>query len=209
MLRWTLVFKLVLSLLIFMSSASPAWGSRNPAAISRAILAMVKPSQILYGHNGDQISPELVVAFNQWKAAQKTFNVVEVVPLDLAPSDNAHYVFHRIADRGLTYLFHRPEFRQSPLGQTTTEVEQAVKQEVILGSHDEVEHKLNFSLLAFQAEARVEYSAMIRAAFRYSASQAAIGFEVTESVAMNQDVVVSHLIKPENRLSEVSYRWTF
>lgn len=200
---------MLISTLIFLSSVSPAWGSRDPAAISRAILAIVKPSSIIYGHDGCEISPELVVAFNQWKASQKTFNMAEVVPLDLAPSNNSAYVFNRIADRGLTYLFRRPEFRQSPIGQTTTEVEQTMKQEVVFTSADHIQHKVNFIVLAFQAEARVEYSGLVRAALSYSASQAAVGLEVAEAVALNQDVVVSHSVRPENRLSEVSYRWTF
>lgn len=191
-----------------MSSASPAWGARAPAAINRAIVALAKPSRLLYGHDGTEISPALILAFNQWKAEQEKFDVASVVPMDLAPTDDANYVFHRIADRGLSYLFRRPEFRQTPLGETTTAVERNMKQEVAFTSKD-VNHKINLSVLAFQAEARLEYSGYLRAALRYSAPTAALGVEVTEPVAVNQDVVISHLANSENRLSEVTYRWTF
>lgn len=167
---------------------------------------MSKPSSV-FGSNID-IAPELLSSYNEAKSLDKPFDVAQVVPLDLRPSDDSNKIFSRVADQSLSSFFNSPAMRASPIGKTATEVEHKMKQDVVL-IHGKTEHKLSFQVQAFQGIARVDYSGLTHACLKYQASESSLGLEVSEKVSRGQDLVVSHITKPTDRLSSVSMRWNF
>jgi len=185
--------------------------SRFPAAINRAALTVSTPSKVFYGENGKSLSPELIMSFNQVKAAEKPFNISEHIPMDMKPSNSTMEVFSQVADRSLTTFFNSTTVRESALGQTATAVEKKMKQEVLFGGTNpkSIQHRLNFNLQAFQALAEVQYSGLTNAALKYKLVENKMALEVFEKVASNQDFVMSHAISASNQISEVSFRWSF
>ena len=206
----SICLKSALATLIFMAQTDFAWAEREPASIDSAA-AVVKPSSIFHSDSGTTLSPELISAYQYVKSQEKAFDMAQVIPLSLQPTDNSSQVFSQIADKTAGVIFNSPAVRASSLGRTATDVEQKMKQEVVLsdGSPDSVKQKLNFNVQAFQTTARLDYTGYTHAAVKYQASASTLGFEVSEKVSGNKDLVVSHDIKPDDRLSQVSLRWTF
>jgi hypothetical protein len=184
---------------------------RRPASINRAALMVASPSRIFYGENGKSLSPELIANFNHIKASQAKFNMADVIPMNMQPSNDSTLVFTQVADRSLSSFFNSKEVRESSFGRTATEVEQKMKQEVILGGGDSksIQHKLNFNIQAFQTLAQIQYTGFTNAALRYNLTGKKLALEVFEKVAKNQDIILSQTMSSEDRLSEVSFRWTF
>lgn len=188
------------------SSATEVRESRAPSAINRAAVVMSKPSSV-FGSNID-IAPELLSSYNEVKATEKPFDAAQVLPMDMRPTESSGEVFSRVADQSLSSFFNSPQMRASPIGQTATKVEHQLKQDVVLG-RGAIEHKVSFQVQAFQGIARVDYSGLTHACLKYQASESSLGLEVSEKIARGQDLVVSHVAKPADRLSSVSMRWNF
>ncbi|PIS10867.1 MAG: hypothetical protein COT73_07055 [Bdellovibrio sp. CG10_big_fil_rev_8_21_14_0_10_47_8] len=189
-----------------------ALGSRHPASINRAALVMSQPSKIFYGNDGQSLSPLLIADFNAIRASEKPFDVSQVIPQNMQPSENSSQVFSQVADRGLNSLFNSDSFRQSSIGRTATDVSNKMQQEVVVGGSQapgSIEHKLNFNFQAFQSTAQVEYTGITHAAVKYKIAESKLDFSVSEKVAQNKDLVLSHTIGADDRLSQVSVRWTF
>lgn len=184
---------------------------RRPSSINRAAMMMAAPSKVFYGENGKALSPDLIANFYQFKATEKPMNMAEIIPMDMQPTDDSNQVLSRVADRTLTTFFNSKAVRESSLGRTATEVEKKMKQEVVLGGHGpkSIQHKLNFSLQAFQALAEVDYSGFTNAALKYKIAENKLAFEVFEKLSGNRDLVLSHTVARVDQVSEVSMRWTF
>lgn len=185
--------------------------ARTPASINRAAIMMATPSKIFYGEDGGPISPELIANFNQIKANDKPIDILLIIPLDMQPTNDSNAVMARVADRSLTSFLNSPSVRQSTVGQAATTVEQKMKQEVIIGDDDakSVQHKLNFNVQAFQALAQIQYTGYTNAAIRYKIAESKVAVEMFEKIYGDRDLVFSHTMGREDRLSELSVRWTF
>jgi hypothetical protein len=181
--------------------------TRKPSAINRAVIVMSKPSAI-FGSNID-IAPELLSSYNAVRASEKPFNAAQVVPMDMKPSENSNEVFSKVADQSLSSFFNSPEMRASPIGQTATEVEKKMKQDVSLGGSGTVEHKLSFQVQAFQGVAQMDYTGFTHACLKYQASESSVGVEIYEKVAGARDLILGHVDKPTDHLSTLSMRWNF
>ncbi len=185
--------------------------SRAPASINHAAIMVATPSKIFYGEDGTSISPELIANFNQVKANDKPLDVVLFIPLDMQPTNDAASVMAQVADRSMTSLLNSESVRQSTVGQAATTVEQKMKQEVVIGGSDpqSVQHKFNFNVQAFQALAQVQYTGYTNAAIKYKIAESKVAIEMFKRFYGNRDLVFSHTMGRENRISEVSVRWTF
>jgi hypothetical protein len=185
--------------------------TRAPASINRAALMMAAPSKIFYGDDGTDISPELIANYNQVKSNDKPLDMQLIIPLDMQPSNDSSSVMAQVADRSMTSLLNSSAVRESTVGKAATTVEQKMKQEVVFGGGDSksVQHKLNFNLQAFQALAQIQYSGFTNAAIKYKIAESKLAVEMFEKFSGNHDLVLSHTIARDNRVSELSVRWTF
>jgi len=185
--------------------------TRAPASINRAAIMVSTPSKIFYGDDGQSISPELIANFNQVKFNDKPLDIVLIIPLDMQPTNDSSVVMAQVADRSMTSFLNSESVRQSSVGQAATTVEQKMKQEVIIGGDDpkSVQHKFNFNVQAFQALAQVQYSGVTNAAIKYKIAESKVAVEMFEKLPGDRDLVFSHTMGREDRLSELSVRWTF
>ena len=185
--------------------------NRAPASINRAAIMISAPSKIFYGEDGQSISPELIANYNQIKSNDKPLDMRMIIPLDMQPSNDSASVMAQVADRSMTSFLNSQAVRESSLGQTATQVEQKMKQEVVFGGEDSksVQHKLNFNLQAFQALAQIQYTGITNAAIKYKIAESKVAVEMFERFSGNRDIIISHTMGRENRLSELSMRWNF
>jgi hypothetical protein len=191
-------------------SATPQ-DSRTPASINRAAIMVSTPSKIFYGEDGTSISPELIANFNHIKTADKPLDASSIIPIDMVASNDQSLVFAQVADRSLNSFLNSQAVRESTVGQAATTVEQKMKQEVIFGGENtaSVQHKLNFSVQAFQTLAQIQYSGYTNAAIKYKIASAQVDVELFEKFSGNRDLVFNHTITKENRMSGMSMRWNF
>ncbi|MCE3009899.1 MAG: hypothetical protein LW875_04730 [Proteobacteria bacterium] len=182
---------------------------REPAAIHRGVMALVKPSQIFYGQDGEGISPDLVANFNQF-AKVNPLDASQYIPVSLRPEMGTREVMSKIADRSMSTWFQSDQVQNSFLGRTANNVEETVRSEVQLGGHDEkTHHKLNFELKAFQSQAMVKYTGFANASLTYQLINSSVGLEVSEKVSQEVQMIFSHVAKSGSKISAVSWRWEF
>jgi hypothetical protein len=200
---------LVVLVMAMMSFPKIAYGAtRNPAAINRAAIAMATPSKIL--NISKEISPELLYTYQKLKAEQKPFDVSQVLPSDLTPTNDSNLVFSKIADRSLSSFFNSEQLRATPIGRTATQVEQKMKQDISIKAN-KIEHKFTFQIQAFQTIAKIDYRGLTNASLKYQASNSTMGLEVFDRLprTKNKDLVISHVANNTERISSLSVRWGF
>jgi hypothetical protein len=183
----------------------PAHGKRikrRPSAVSRDVMRLQKPVSTAF-------SAELISSYNYVKSTEKPFDMVQLVPTDLSPTSDSSAVLSQVADRSLSTLLNSSEMRATPIGRTATSVEQKMKQEVVVSGGGPVQHKFTFQVQAFQAIARVDYKGFANASLKYKASESSLALEIWEKVTRTRDLVVSHISKPQDRVSSVGMRWNF
>lgn len=188
--------------------------SRRPASL-RGAEGLVTPSKILY-KGEPQISADLIANFEQLKdqqSRQSKMNANDYIPMDMHPTDDSSQVMAKIADRSVSHIWNDPQVRASSLGRAATKVEKKLTQEVVLGSNapNEIEHKFNFQVLAFQGRAEMKYEGLTHALVSYQATDATTTFEVFDNLptALKQQVVLSHELRRDDRLSQLSVRWNW
>lgn len=183
---------------------------RGPASINRAALTLSAPSKLLYSGQAP-LSPELVENYHQVRSSEKPFNAMDFIPLNLHPSSNSGYVFSAIADKSVQTILNQPHIRQSVVGQAADKMEKTLHQEVVLGGKgsEGPGHRLNFEVQAFQTQAQVRYEGLTKAAVSYQATRSTVAFEVFEKVARTKELVLSHELRPDERVSQMSVRWSW
>jgi hypothetical protein len=184
---------------------------RAPSSIAPAVIALTQPSKVFYGQDGAEISPDLIANYNAVKASEKPLNMCDYVPTDMTATASSGQVFSRIADKTASTIFSSDAFRAMPIGSAATSVEKSMKTDVVLGGDapDEIQHKFNFNLEAFQALAKVQYSGIANAAIMYYALQSKLSFEVSEKIFGSKDLVFNQDFSHVDTLSRVSFRWGF
>lgn len=186
--------------------------TRSPASMNGPIQALASPSQLLYQGEG-LISADLIVNYRQIQAQKKSMNmkIGDFIPMNIKPSADSGYVMSLIADRSLSTLVNQPEIRDSTIGRTANRVEKTFQQEVSFGdkAKNQIEHKFNFEILAFQSLAQLKYQGLTNAAFLYKARTSAFAVEVFEKLptARAEQLVLSHEVGAVDRLSRLSIRW--
>jgi hypothetical protein len=208
---------LQLTLVCLLSISAPASPSpkvsRQPAAIHRAVSAIATPSEIFYGHDGDAISPDLIATFNKIKTEEERVDLSKFIPTDISPTNNSQQVAIRVADRTMETLFNSVEFRQSPLGSATLTVQESLNTELrfqsVPNKSQVVEHKLQMSLQAFQSFAQIRYTGFADATVRYFLNSPKVAFELSERIAENKSIILSHAEATSDRFSKVAFQIEF
>lgn len=156
------------------------------------------------------------VEMNELKAE----DYVKFVPNHVENSSSEAYVANRFGDVALQNFFDSPQVRSSPLGQTATKVESAMKTEVSLNGGPssqkrdkdtipKTEHKISFQVLALQAQTKMEYKGWTHATVKHDARAKETGVEISEKVWRNKDLVISHTKTDSEDKSSLGVRWNW
>ena len=182
---------------------------REPAAINHQIVMQIQKNLLLDSQSRPSISPELIANYKQMKASEKPLDMSLLIPMDMSPSDDSVQVFSKVADKSANQFFNSSEMRATALGRTATSVENSMKQEVVFGGSQSTEHSFKFNLQAFQTLAQIQYKGFTNAALKYKANESKVALEIFEKILGGKDVVLSHVMSPSDRLSQLSLRWNF
>lgn len=185
--------------------------SSSAQMISHGVQALAAPSKLLY--DGEVlISADLIDNYKRVQAEREDMKVSDFIPTNMKPSRDSGYVMSVIADRSMNTILNQPQFRESSLGRTANKVEKSLNQEVTFGgdkAKNEIQHKLNFQVQAFQSQAQIKYEGFTNAAVLYRAVNSAVTFEVFDKLptVRQQQVVLSHELRPDEKISRLSVRW--
>jgi len=174
------------------------------------VLSMAQPSYGAINRRG--LSDQLVADFYAVKSQQVALDAGQVIPTDMKPTDNASQVFSRLADLGMTAFFNSDAFRGSQLGKTTTQVQEDLKTEIIVGDQSNpksIQHKFNINFEVFQAMAQMTYTGFTNLKIKYKPIASEVDFEISEKLDESRDLVFDHLASSDQQTSQVSVRWTF
>lgn len=183
--------------------------------IASVVMAAPHPLQLLLSVKKSYTSPEVcfgpdvIQSYKQVKAQMKPLDFTEVVPLDMVASDDSNHVFALIADHSLTSFFNSSAMRATPMGQAATQVEQKMKQDLVIANQGQLQHKITVNVQAFQTLARIDYSGFTKASLQYQARDSSLNFEVSEKITRTRNLIIGHLQKPSDRISSLSVHWNF
>jgi hypothetical protein len=164
------------------------------AAIPREISKMV-PDEVLYAAKFLHLPNGPIIDWNN------------LVP-DGVQNMSGGQALAAIADRGVNQWWKSDSVRSSLAGQTVSKVEGTLKQDIDLGGQA-VNHRLRIQMLAFQTQARLEYSGLANAAIFYNAADASSGLEIAQTMSPNKAIVLSHTERANQNLSQISLRIGF
>lgn len=138
-------------------------------------------------------------------------DVAEIIPLDMAASQNAGFVATRIGDHALQSWLKSPAVQGSNIGRTASTVENSMRTEVSVKSADPegVSHKFSFQYMALQSVTRLQYSGWLNAMMNYDARAGETFVEFTDRVWKNKDLFVNHTVKPVEGVSALGVRWSW
>ncbi len=183
---------------------------RVPAAINHQAVMQIQPTHLAGTDSaGASISAELIANYKQMKASEKPIDTSLLIPTDMSPSDDSSQVFSKVADKSATHFFNSPEIRGTAFGRTATSVENSLKKEVVFSQSNSTQHSFKFNFQAFQTLAEVQYKGFTNAALKYKANESKVALEIFEKIMGGKDVVLSHVMSPRDRLSQLSLRWNF
>lgn len=137
--------------------------------------------------------------------------VQKIQPKSVAPDESSSSVISKMVDNTVSYIWDASAIKQTSIGRAAEKVEKTMKAEVDLGksANSKTEHKISVKLLAMQALAKLEYRGWVRAGINYDARAAKTEAEVSENIAKNNDLVLSHSISASEKKSQVSIRWNW
>lgn len=186
-------------ILIFFSShfclAKPVWIERSCVGLPRPDIKEYKIAEIPQGPSND-------ITFK---------DVQSVIPIDMAPSDNAVPVISKIGDRFFQKWMQSEAIKNSSMGRTASQVENAMKTEVVVAptKSSEIEHKFSFQYQALQALAKLEYKGWTKAVMSFDARAGKSVVEVTEKVLKNKEFFLNQTKTSDQQLSLTGLRWNW
>lgn len=161
-----------------------------------------------------QISEKLIADFYAVKSQQVAFDAKDIIPLDLKPTNNQNQVLTQIADQGINSWMASDTFKKSVLGRTTTQVQETMQTNVVIGGNqdsnsNEIQHRFNFNMQVFQNLAQMKYTGITTLTVNYHPFDQKTDLAISEKISGSQDLVFNHINSNEDQLSKVSLHWSF
>ena len=160
----------------------------------------------------DVTSTKKMILPTEVTAPNEAVKFSDRVQSNLSATDSTQTVMSKMMDNSFGYLWENSGIQNTAIGQAMKKVETKMRADVDLGStsgdsHNKVEHKLSFRVLAAQALAKIEYFGWFKGNIQYDVRNAASIAEITENLSNNKDLVVSHVSTKSESRSQVSFRW--
>lgn len=147
-----------------------------------------------------------------------TFTKEEInkyLPSQLVATDSSQTNLRKMSDRAMQVWIKSPTMQQFSVVQSAQVVEKAMKAEVDFGGGDpdsgenQIQHKVNFQIQAFQALSKVDYKGFVNASITYNLRDQTAGLEVREKILRDKDLYVNHSTSRLENLSSVGVKWNF
>lgn len=138
-------------------------------------------------------------------------NSQRILPKNAQPGESSTSVISEMVDNSFSLWWEKSPARNSAIGKVADDLDKKLKTEVNLGMSEDkkTEHRISVKVLAMQALAKVEYKGWVRAGLNYDARAASTEAEVLENISNNQDLKLSHYMRPGENTSQVSLLWNW
>ena len=135
----------------------------------------------------------------------------KIQPKSVGAGESGSSVISKIADNSLALIWDSSNLKRTAVGQVVEKAEKNLKTEMTFtdNSANKTQHKFCFKILAMQALAKLEYKGWLNAAINYDAKASKTEAEVSEKIFNRQDIVISHVMLPEESKSQVALRWSW
>lgn len=192
--------KLLLTVIMAISVFSARWAEAGT-------LVLFSPNAF---EKGQVLSPELIQTYNMMKEQNQQNPTVNPVADDAAmfQGKNATQASQLVADRYVQYWWNHSDAKNSSLGHRVDYVENGMKSQVTY-QKGQVAHKFDFSVQAFSAQAKLEYTGFFKAAASYQATDASSQVEVSEKVWRQKELVLSTSSNSLEQRNAVSLKWNW
>ena len=131
----------------------------------------------------------------------------EILPNKLAADETSESFLSKVADNSLTLYWKHSPLRHSPAGKAVETAEKKLNVEASYKDENNIDHKINFKVLAMQALAKIQYTGWVNAALNYDLKAARAAAEVSEALSEKSDIVLSHEVSKLDQKSGVSLKW--
>jgi hypothetical protein len=135
----------------------------------------------------------------------------KILPKKIEPGESGNSVISEMVDNSFSTWWDQSAVKESGVGKVADDIDKKLKTEVNLGksADSQTEHKISVKVLAAQALAKIEYQGWVKAGVNYDARAAKTEAQVTDNLAKNQDLVVSHSITSTENASQLSLVWNW
>lgn len=134
----------------------------------------------------------------------------KIIPSNMTGNEPSSEVLKKMGDKAVNVWLKSSSMQKVSLVQAAQKVEQAMKAEVNFAEpEDDVQHKLNFQVQAFQTMSKVDYTGYVDATVSYNMREQKAGYEVRRKVLRNKDLFVNHSDGKSENLSSVGLKWSF
>lgn len=159
---------------------------------------------------GQILSPELIQTYNTVKEQNQQNPIVNPVADDAAMfhGKSALQASQLVADRYAQYWWNHSEAKNSKLVQNVESVEKSMTGQMTY-QKGQIAHKFDFSVQAFSAQAKLEYTGFFKAAATYQAIDVSSHVEVSDKVWQQKELVLSSSTNPLEQRNAVSLRWNW
>lgn len=142
---------------------------------------------------------------------EANFTVADVIPTQMAPSNNLNDVARTIFDFSFKNYLHSPAVKSSKWGRSAERLQESLQTNVSFGSADaqRPSHQIKVEVDPAQAGARIKYSGLFHFNVHYKVAAAEMKYEVVEKISSNGTLVVDHTELRSQSSENISMRWEF
>ena len=131
----------------------------------------------------------------------------EVLPSSLASGETSQTFLTKVADNSINLYWKHSPLRYTTAGKAVETAEKKLNVEATYKDNNNVDHRINFKVLAMQALAKIQYTGWVNAALNYDLKAARAAAEVSEALSDKTSIVLSHEVSKIDHKSGLSLNW--
>jgi hypothetical protein len=131
------------------------------------------------------------------------------IPLNIKPTTNSKFLINRIADQSLQSWLKGSNIKNNYLGKTANRLQNSFQGNLRFSADrfTGTEHRLNFTYLAFQNIASLQYTGLLSANLKYHSDQEKMDMEFSKKLNTKYDLILNRVSDRYQKLQTLSLRW--
>jgi hypothetical protein len=136
-------------------------------------------------------------------------NIRATIPTNLKPTKDAGEIATKFGDQALQNWLNSEAVKSSSLGRRATQVENAMRTEIVVNkdSKNDIDHRFSLQFMALQVLTKLEYKGWLNASLNYDAKASETEFEVKDKIWNKKEIFVNHKTTPIEGQSTMGVRW--
>jgi hypothetical protein len=131
------------------------------------------------------------------------------IPLNIKPTTNSKFLINRIADQSLQSWLKGSNVKNNYLGKAANRLQNSFQGNLRFSADRFTgkEHRFNFTYLAFQNIAALQYSGLVSANVKYHSDQEKMDMEFSKKLNSDYDLIINRVSDRYQKLQTLSVRW--